>query len=105
MDKASDADTDAAVGAASTNYALSNSQESLHVKMWLGLPEGISRELDRDGIRETLRHSSRNLRESMAAKKVHTHWQRMSETESRNPARSTRDDLYRFSVMRQQILT
>lgn len=97
------ADTPAGGGDAGTAskklYDALASEEPLHAKMLLGLPPHVSKELDRDRARETLRESKRNLRAS-AIDRVRTYWTPMMQTEERVPVEvSPRRHAISFVVM------
>ena len=59
-------------------FAAMGNSDPLHVKLWVGIPRGVSTEMDRKSIRESL------LRSSSGSE--HTHWVRIFQTEPRKPS-------------------
>lgn len=57
--------------------------DALHVRFWIGIPRGVSAEMDRKSIRDSLLRTG----SSSSIGSGSTHWQRLFQTEPRKPAR------------------
>lgn len=62
-------------------FAAMAGTDALHVRFWIGIPRGVSAEMDRKSIRESLLRTGSGSSSSSDS----THWQRLFQTEPRKP--------------------